>query len=35
VDPEEKLTGILLIQQGLNAPLNRDFENAIMQAILE
>jgi CubicO group peptidase (beta-lactamase class C family) len=35
VDPEEKLTGILLIQQGLNAALNRDFENAIMQAIVD
>jgi CubicO group peptidase (beta-lactamase class C family) len=35
VDREEKLTGILLIQQSLNAALNRDFENAIMQAIVD
>jgi CubicO group peptidase (beta-lactamase class C family) len=35
VDPKEQLTGILLIQQGLNAALNRDFENAVMQAIID
>jgi CubicO group peptidase (beta-lactamase class C family) len=35
VDPKEQLTGILLIQQGLNAPLNRDFESAVMQAIID
>jgi CubicO group peptidase (beta-lactamase class C family) len=35
VDPEEELTGILLIQQALNATLNRDFENAVMQAIVD
>jgi CubicO group peptidase (beta-lactamase class C family) len=35
VDPKEQLTGILLIQQSVNAPLNRDFENAVMQAIVD
>jgi CubicO group peptidase (beta-lactamase class C family) len=35
VDPVEKIAGILLIQQGVNGPLNRDFENAVMQAILD
>ena len=35
VDPKEQLTGILLIQQALNAALNRDFENAVMQAIID
>jgi CubicO group peptidase (beta-lactamase class C family) len=35
VDPKEELTGILLIQQGVNTPMNRDFENAIMQAIVD
>jgi CubicO group peptidase (beta-lactamase class C family) len=35
VDPKEKIVGILLIQQGTNVPLNRDFENAVAQAILE
>ena len=35
VDPKEHLAGILLIQQAVNAPLNRDFENAIMQAIVD
>jgi CubicO group peptidase (beta-lactamase class C family) len=35
VDPKEQLTGILLIQQAVNATLNRDFENAVMQAIVD
>jgi len=35
VDRKEDLTGILLIQQGTNPQLNRDFENAIMQAVVE
>jgi CubicO group peptidase (beta-lactamase class C family) len=35
VDPKEQLTGILLIQQAGNAALNRDFENAVMQAIVD
>ena len=32
---KEQLAGILLIQQAVNAALNRDFENAVMQAIVE
>ena len=35
VDRKEQLTGILLIQQAVNTALNRDFENAVMQAIVE
>jgi CubicO group peptidase (beta-lactamase class C family) len=35
VDPKEQMAGILLIQQWLNASLNRDFENAVMQAIID
>ena len=35
VDPKEQIAGVLLIQQAVNAPLNRDFENAIMQAIVD
>lgn len=35
VDPKEQIAGILLIQQAVNAPLNRDFENAVMQAIID
>jgi CubicO group peptidase (beta-lactamase class C family) len=35
VDPKEQIAGLLLIQQGVNAALNRDFENAIMQAIID
>ncbi len=35
VDRKEQLTGLLMIQQGLNATLNRDFENTVMQAIVE
>jgi CubicO group peptidase (beta-lactamase class C family) len=34
-DRKEQLAGILLIQQALQAQLNRDFENAVMQAIVE
>jgi CubicO group peptidase (beta-lactamase class C family) len=35
VDRKEQLTGLLMIQQATNAVLNRDFENAVMQAIVE
>jgi CubicO group peptidase (beta-lactamase class C family) len=35
VDRKEQLTGLILIQQALNAQLNRDFENAVMQSIVE
>jgi CubicO group peptidase (beta-lactamase class C family) len=35
VDRKEQLTGLLMIQQALNATLNRDFENAVMQAIID
>jgi CubicO group peptidase (beta-lactamase class C family) len=35
VDPKEQLAGILMIQRGLNTALNRDFENAVMQAIVD
>ena len=35
VDRKEQITGILLIQQGVQAQLNRDFENAVMQAIID
>jgi CubicO group peptidase (beta-lactamase class C family) len=35
VDRKEQIAGILLIQQGVQAQLNRDFENAVMQAIVE
>jgi CubicO group peptidase (beta-lactamase class C family) len=35
VDRKEQLSGILLIQQAVNPALNRDFENAVMQAIVE
>jgi CubicO group peptidase (beta-lactamase class C family) len=35
VDRKEQLTGLLLIQQASNAVLNRDFENAVMQAVVE
>jgi CubicO group peptidase (beta-lactamase class C family) len=35
VDPKEKIVGILLIQQGSNGALSRDFENAVMQAIID
>ncbi len=35
VDRKEQLTGVLLIQQATNPQLNRDFENAVMQAIVD
>jgi CubicO group peptidase (beta-lactamase class C family) len=35
VDPKEQVAGILLIQQSVNTPLNRDFENAVMQSIVD
>ena len=35
VDRKEQIAGILLIQQGVQAQLNRDFENAVMQAIID
>jgi CubicO group peptidase (beta-lactamase class C family) len=35
VDRKEQLTAILLIQQAVNPALNRDFENAVMQAIVD
>jgi CubicO group peptidase (beta-lactamase class C family) len=35
VDRKEQLTGLLLIQQFLNPALNRDFENAVMQAVID
>jgi hypothetical protein len=36
VDPKEKVVGILMIQtNNPNRELDRDFENAVMQAIVE
>jgi CubicO group peptidase (beta-lactamase class C family) len=35
VDRKEQIAGILLIQQGVQGQLNRDFENAVMQAIID
>jgi CubicO group peptidase (beta-lactamase class C family) len=35
VDRKEQLAGIMLIQQSTNAQLSRDFENAVMQAVVE
>jgi len=35
VDRKEQITGILLIQQAVQSQLNRDFENAVMQAIVD
>jgi CubicO group peptidase (beta-lactamase class C family) len=35
VDPRERLTAILLIQGNVILPLFRDFENAVMQAIVD
>jgi CubicO group peptidase (beta-lactamase class C family) len=35
VDRKEQIAGVLLIQQGVQAQLNRDFENAVMQAIVD
>ena len=34
VDRKEQLVGLLMIQES-NGPLMRDFENAVMQAIVE
>jgi CubicO group peptidase (beta-lactamase class C family) len=35
VDRKEQLAGLLMIQQATNPVLNRDFENAVMQAIVD
>jgi len=35
VDRKEQIAGVLLIQQGVQSQLNRDFENAVMQAIVD
>ena len=35
VDRKEQVAGVLLIQQGVQGQLNRDFENAVMQAIID
>jgi CubicO group peptidase (beta-lactamase class C family) len=35
VDRKEQLAGVLMIQRSVVAPLNRDFENAVMQAIVD
>jgi CubicO group peptidase (beta-lactamase class C family) len=35
VDPKEQIAGILMIQRSIVNSLNRDFENAVMQAIVE
>jgi CubicO group peptidase (beta-lactamase class C family) len=35
VDRKEQLVGLLMIQQSVRAALNRDFENAVMQAIID
>jgi CubicO group peptidase (beta-lactamase class C family) len=35
VDPKEQIAGVLMIQRSVNAALNRDFENAIAQAIID
>ena len=35
VDRKEQLAGLLLIQRSTYAQLNRDFENAVMQAIVD
>jgi CubicO group peptidase (beta-lactamase class C family) len=35
VDPKERLTALLLIQGNVILPLFRDFENAVMQAIVD
>jgi hypothetical protein len=34
VDRKEQLVGLLMIQEPVN-PMRRDFENAVMQAIIE
>lgn len=36
IDPKEKLVGVLMVQtDNPNRQLDRDFENAVMQAIVE
>jgi CubicO group peptidase (beta-lactamase class C family) len=36
VDPKEKIVGILMVQtNNPNRELDRDFENAVMQAVVE
>jgi CubicO group peptidase (beta-lactamase class C family) len=35
VDPKEQIAGILMIQRSVNVALNRDFENAVRQAIID
>jgi CubicO group peptidase (beta-lactamase class C family) len=35
VDRREQLAGLMLIQQAVNPELNRDFENAVMQAVVD
>jgi CubicO group peptidase (beta-lactamase class C family) len=35
VDPKEQVAGVLMIQRSVIAALNRDFENAVMQAIVD
>ena len=35
VDPKEQIAAVLMIQRSVNVALNRDFENAIMQAIID
>jgi CubicO group peptidase (beta-lactamase class C family) len=35
VDPKEQIAGVLMIQRSVNTALNRDFENAIAQAIVD
>ena len=35
VDPKEKIVGILMVQTNNSNELDRDFENAVMQALVE
>jgi CubicO group peptidase (beta-lactamase class C family) len=35
VDPKEQIAGVLMIQRSVIGSLNRDFENAVMQAIVD
>jgi len=35
VDRKEQIAGLLLIQRSSYAQLNRDFENAVMQAVID
>jgi CubicO group peptidase (beta-lactamase class C family) len=35
VDPKEQIAAVLMIQRSVNTALNRDFENAIMQAVID